>query len=125
MADIYISSTFEDLKKERKATARAVQQLGHSTTAMKNYVASDKRTLDKCLDDVQCSDVYNILGDRPGNSINTHFQPDSCQNPPGPKQSAGRTGHVTGFKGDASIFRFNRSTIFFYASHFCFQAAFL
>ena len=58
MAVIYISSTYEDLKKEREAAAQAVRRLGHRTIAMEDYVASDKRPLDKCLDDVRTSDAY-------------------------------------------------------------------
>jgi hypothetical protein len=58
MAKIYISSTYEDLEKEREAAAEAIRRLGHTTLAMEDYVAADKRPLDKCLEDVRNCDVY-------------------------------------------------------------------
>ena len=58
MAVIYISSTYEDLKNERQAAAQAVRRLGHSTKAMEDDAASDKRPLDKCLEDVRKCDAY-------------------------------------------------------------------
>ena len=58
MAKIYISSTYVDLKKEREAAARAIRRLGHRAIAMEDYVAADKRPVDKCLQDVRSSDAY-------------------------------------------------------------------
>jgi hypothetical protein len=58
MVVIYISSTYEDLIKEREAAAQAVRSLEHSALRMEDYVASDKRPLDKCLEDVKKSDIY-------------------------------------------------------------------
>ncbi|MCP5050116.1 MAG: SUMF1/EgtB/PvdO family nonheme iron enzyme, partial [bacterium] len=58
MAIIYISSTYKDLIKEREAAAKAVRRLGHHTIAMEDYVASDQRPVEKCLQDVRSSDVY-------------------------------------------------------------------
>jgi formylglycine-generating enzyme required for sulfatase activity len=58
MAKIYISSTYEDLKKEREAAAQAVRRLGHQSIAMEDYVASDKRPVEKCLQDVRSCNVY-------------------------------------------------------------------
>ncbi|NIM12580.1 MAG: SUMF1/EgtB/PvdO family nonheme iron enzyme, partial [Candidatus Aminicenantes bacterium] len=58
MAKIYISSTYEDLKKEREAAAKAIRRLGHTDIAMENDVAYDKRPVDKCLEDVRNCDVY-------------------------------------------------------------------
>jgi formylglycine-generating enzyme required for sulfatase activity/predicted Ser/Thr protein kinase len=58
MAKIYISSTYVDLKKEREAASQAVRQLGHQAIAMEDYVAADKRPVDKCLQDVRSSDAY-------------------------------------------------------------------
>jgi serine/threonine-protein kinase len=58
MAKIYISSTYADLKKEREAAAKAVQRLEHQAIAMENYVASDRRPVDKCLQDVKRCDAY-------------------------------------------------------------------
>ena len=58
MAKIYIFSTYVDLKKEREAAAQAIQRLEHQAIAMENYVASDQRPVDKCLQDVKRCDVY-------------------------------------------------------------------
>lgn len=58
MAIVYISSTYKDLVKEREAAAQAVRRLAHSTLAMEDYVASDKRPVDKCLEDVRKCDIY-------------------------------------------------------------------
>lgn len=58
MAKIYISSTFEDLKVYRKAVYDVLNQLGHKVIAMEDYVASDKRPLQKCLTDVATCDIY-------------------------------------------------------------------
>jgi exo-beta-1,3-glucanase (GH17 family) len=58
MAKIYISSTYVDLKKEREAAAQAVRRLLHQPIAMEDYVASDKRPVDKCLQDVRSCDAF-------------------------------------------------------------------
>lgn len=58
MGKIYISSTYEDLKKEREAVAHAIRRLGHQAIAMEDYVASDNHPLDKCLDDIRSCDAY-------------------------------------------------------------------
>jgi hypothetical protein len=58
MVKIYISSTYEDLKKEREAAAQVIRRLGHHPIYMEDYVAADKRPLEKCLDDVRSSDAY-------------------------------------------------------------------
>jgi serine/threonine-protein kinase len=58
MAKIYISSTYEDLKKEREATAQAIRRLEHQAIAMEDYVAADQRPVDKCLQDVRSCDAY-------------------------------------------------------------------
>jgi formylglycine-generating enzyme required for sulfatase activity len=58
MTRIYISSTYEDLKKERESAAQAIRRLGHQTIAMEDYVASDIPPVDKCLKDVCKCDVY-------------------------------------------------------------------
>jgi len=58
MAKIYISSTYVDLKEEREAAAQAVRRLGHQSIAMEDYVASDKRPVKKCLQDVRSCNVY-------------------------------------------------------------------
>jgi formylglycine-generating enzyme required for sulfatase activity len=58
MARIYISSTYEDLKKEREAAAQAVRRLGHQTVSMEDYVASPQFPMDKCRQDVRRCDIY-------------------------------------------------------------------
>ena|GEM_PF-1904918 len=58
MAKIFISSTYEDLKSERGAVTQAVRRLGHTATAMEDDVASGKRPVDKCLEDVRNCDAY-------------------------------------------------------------------
>lgn len=58
MARIYISSTYDDLKKEREAAAQAVRRLGHQPVCMENYVAAPQFPVDKCLHDVSRCDIY-------------------------------------------------------------------
>jgi formylglycine-generating enzyme required for sulfatase activity/serine/threonine protein kinase len=58
MAAIYISSTYEDLKAERQAAARAVHRLGHRAVAMEDYAAADDRPPDKCVQDVRDCHAY-------------------------------------------------------------------
>lgn len=58
MATIYVSSTYEDLKEHREAAWKALEQAGHRVVAMEQYVASDQRPLDRCLNDVARCDVY-------------------------------------------------------------------
>jgi hypothetical protein len=73
MAKIYISSTYEDLQKEREATAQTLRRLGHQPICMEDYTATDKRPLDKCLEDVRCCDAYiGLFAWRYG------FIPDGC-----------------------------------------------
>lgn len=58
MTSVYISSTFNDLKDHREAVARVLRQSGISVIAMEDYVASDERPLERCLEDVRNSDIY-------------------------------------------------------------------
>ena len=58
MARIYISSTYNDLKDYREVVYRTLRQLAHDAVAMEDYVASDTRPLEKCLQDVATSDLY-------------------------------------------------------------------
>lgn len=55
---IYISSTFEDLKDYRASVYHQLRKLRHDVISMEDYTAGDERPLDKCLQDVQDSDVY-------------------------------------------------------------------
>ena len=54
MVKIYISSTYEDLKEQRKIAAEAVRKLGHAPIIME----STPKPLDKCLQDVRSSDLF-------------------------------------------------------------------
>jgi len=58
MANIYISSTYSDLVEHREAVYRTLRRNGHNAIAMEDYVAIDKRPLDKCLEDVASCDIY-------------------------------------------------------------------
>jgi hypothetical protein len=55
---IYISSTYEDLKPYREAVYNTLRQWEIDAIAMEDYVASDKRPLDKCLEDISQCNVY-------------------------------------------------------------------
>jgi hypothetical protein len=55
---IYISSTFNDLEHYREKVYRHLRSLGHDVIAMEDYVATDTRPLQKCLQDVRDSNVY-------------------------------------------------------------------
>jgi len=63
MADIYISSTYADLKAHRDATYRQLQRMNHQVKAMEDYVARDDRPVDQCVRDVESSDLYVGLFD--------------------------------------------------------------
>ena len=58
MTSIYLSSTYEDLKDYRSAVVQALRQAGYEVKAMEDYVAADKRPVDKCLSDVAEADIY-------------------------------------------------------------------
>jgi hypothetical protein len=60
VTNIYISSTYEDLKEYREAVYSALRKYDPSITviAMEDYVATDKRPLQKCLEDVASCDIY-------------------------------------------------------------------
>jgi hypothetical protein len=58
LARIYISSTFDDLKRYREAVSMAIRRMGHVDVAMEYYTAEDRRPLDRCLADVRSSDIY-------------------------------------------------------------------
>jgi hypothetical protein len=58
MARIYLSSTFADLQSAREAVYHALRRLGHDVVAMEDYVATDQRPSEKCLEDVRSCDIY-------------------------------------------------------------------
>ena len=57
-ANIYVSSTFRDLKAYRAAVRDAIRGLDHVDMAMEYYVAEAKRPLKRCLNDVRRCDLY-------------------------------------------------------------------
>jgi HEAT repeat protein len=58
MLTIYLSSTYNDLIEQRNAAYRALRRMHHHVIAMEDYVATDQRPLEKCLDDVAACDLY-------------------------------------------------------------------
>lgn len=58
MTTVYLSSTYENLKDYRSAVFQALHQAGYDVKAMEDYVAADKRPVDKCLADVAQADIY-------------------------------------------------------------------
>jgi len=58
VANVYVSSTFEDLKEERACVREALVDLGHSVTSMESYGSSEERALKSCVADVQKCDLY-------------------------------------------------------------------
>ncbi len=58
MAIIYISSTYSDLKDLRKTVYDRLHKMKHTVIAMEDYVATDQRPLNKCLDDVGKCNIY-------------------------------------------------------------------
>jgi HEAT repeat protein len=58
MAQIYVSSTFQDLQVHRKAVSTAIRRLGHVDVAMEYYVAEDKRPVARCVRDAAQCDLY-------------------------------------------------------------------
>lgn len=56
---IYLSSTYADMARARRAVAEAVERLqGHTVVGMESYLASDERPVDRCLADVATCDYY-------------------------------------------------------------------
>jgi formylglycine-generating enzyme required for sulfatase activity len=58
MTTIYLSSTYEDLKDYREVVYKALRQSGYNVIAMEDYVAADRRPVEKCLKDVEKADIY-------------------------------------------------------------------
>jgi Domain of unknown function (DUF4062)/NACHT domain len=58
VANVYLSSTFEDLKDYRAAVHEALSKMEHNVVAMEHYVATDTRPVEKCLRDVEACDIY-------------------------------------------------------------------
>lgn len=67
MSLVYISSTYLDLQDYRKAAAEAIRRAEHSPIGMEDYSATEKRPLDKCLEDVRrCAAYVGLIGWRHG-----------------------------------------------------------
>jgi len=58
MAKIYISSTYSDLVEHRQRVYDVLRKMRYDVMAMEDYVATDKRPLDKCLADVASCHIY-------------------------------------------------------------------
>jgi hypothetical protein len=58
MARIYISSTYEDLKEERRRASDAILSVGHLPVKMETYTASERPPLEHCLNDVRSCQIY-------------------------------------------------------------------
>lgn len=58
MTKIYISSTYSDLVEYRQQVYDVLRKMRYDVMAMEDYVATDKRPLDKCLADVASCDIY-------------------------------------------------------------------
>src|SRR5215467_9487983 len=58
MTTIYLSSTYDDLKDYRAAVFEALRKAGYEVLAMEDYVATDRRPVEKCLTDVAETDIY-------------------------------------------------------------------
>ena len=55
---IYVSSTYTDLVEHRQRVYDILRKMRYDVIAMEDYVATDKRPLDKCLADVASCDIY-------------------------------------------------------------------
>jgi tetratricopeptide (TPR) repeat protein len=58
MTQIYVSSTYSDLVEHRQQVYDVLRKMRYDVMAMEDYVATDKRPLDKCLADVASCDLY-------------------------------------------------------------------
>ena len=58
MTKIYISSTYSDLVEHREQVYDILRKMRYDVVAMEDYVATDRRPLDKCLADVTSCDIY-------------------------------------------------------------------
>ena len=57
--NVYISSTYEDLKSYREYICQALRKIENvKVVAMEDYAATDQRPVEKCLQDVSACEVY-------------------------------------------------------------------
>ena len=55
---VYLSSTYLDLRQHRATVGRALRKAGHRVVMMEEYVARDKRVEFACKGDVAACDIY-------------------------------------------------------------------
>ena len=55
---VYVSSTYEDLRKYREAVNKTLKQMGYEDVAMEYYAAEGRPPLNRCLEDVEDCDIY-------------------------------------------------------------------
>lgn len=55
---VYLSSTYRDLVAYRKAVYEILRSMRYDVLSMEDYTATDRKPLDKCIADVEDSDVY-------------------------------------------------------------------
>lgn len=58
MTRVFISSTYADLREFRSAVYKAIRKMGLDITAMEDSVSSNEYSLEKCLSDIENSDIY-------------------------------------------------------------------
>ena len=106
MTTIYLSSTYEDLKEHRRVVFDALRKSGYQVNAMEDYVATDKRPVDKCLKDVTEADIYvGIFAFRYG-----YVPPADHSNPKGLSITELEFRHAERLKKPCLTFVVNQST---------------
>jgi CRP-like cAMP-binding protein len=71
---IFISSTYTDLKAERQAAVEAILKAGHIPAGMELFTAGDRSQWDVIQNWIKDADIYMIiLGGRYGS-----IEPDTC-----------------------------------------------
>jgi len=58
MNKVYVSSTYSDLVEFRRAVYDVLRKMRYDVIAMEDYLSTDERPLDKCLNDVASCDAY-------------------------------------------------------------------
>src|SRR5947209_8189183 len=61
MANVYLSSTFQDLEECRRQASATLRRMGHVDVAMEHYGAEDAWPLDRCLADVAACDLVILV----------------------------------------------------------------
>jgi hypothetical protein len=73
MARVYISSSFLDLREERRAVADVLISRGHLPVGMEHYRACDEAPVERCtLDAETCSHYIGVFGFRYGSILRGH-----------------------------------------------------